>query len=88
MNYWTDDEVARLRELADGTLTQRQIAQRLGRTKLSISRKLRLLGLQGAPIIKRTRTESGRFEPSRSKVERAGKSTLPPLASLQPVTKE
>ena len=79
---WTVEEVRLLRELADQGMTRREIANRINRSMDSIGGKLRKLGVKGAPV-NRTHGPGGRFQPQPKLLHRAGKSTLPPLASLR-----
>jgi IS30 family transposase len=79
---WTADEEARVRELHEAGLTQRQIAAQLGRTHDSVARKTRQLRL--VQRIGRPRAADGHFEPTKLRPNR-GPTTLPPLASLQDV---
>jgi len=81
---WTEDAEALLRKLHAEGLTQRQIAERLGRTHDSVARKMR--GLRLVQRIGRPRGEDGHFARQKpEKVQRVGLVTLPPLASLQDV---
>jgi predicted transcriptional regulator len=76
-NRWSADEVARFLQLRADGMPNSEIAERLGRSMTSLHRKLRYL--PDAP------RRSGQFEPAAQpkRVKRAGKVTLPPLASTQ-----
>jgi len=84
---WTADEEALLRKLLPEGLTISQLGDRLGRTRNSIQRKLASLGLRtmGKHPGMRYRGKFAKAEDraSHDVIPRAGRITLPPLASLQ-----
>jgi hypothetical protein len=88
---WTADEIALLRKLAHKTpaMTYVEMGSHLGRSKNSIARKAHDLDLPPRPASnsgfqadRGRRADHGRNGRSYVK-KRAGKTTLPPLASLQ-----
>lgn len=80
---WTDTEIECLRELARTDLSLHEIGIQLRRSKFSVTRKVRDLGLRPPGYRKVIRRAASTPESRHEKQERAGKTTLPTLPSLQ-----
>jgi hypothetical protein len=85
---WSADEVALLRRLARSGISYSEMGSHLGRTKYSIYRKARDLGLMPPRPVPSgfqadRRVDHGRTGGKSYVKKRAGKTTLPPLSSLQ-----
>jgi IS30 family transposase len=75
---WTEEEREQLRRLCENGLSQGQIGKMMGRSKHSVSRQMRNLGLA-----KNERNPVGGVVADRRHVrQRAPLTTLPPLPSL------
>ena len=74
---WTDEERVQLRRLRENGLTLGQIAALMGRSKDSVHRQTRYLGL-----LKASPVASPRSAPLAAPLGRSPKVTLPPLPSL------
>jgi hypothetical protein len=85
---WTETEIQRLRELVLTDLTLREIGTELCRSKHSVIRKVRDLNLRPPGHHKAIRRANSTPQSRHEKMERAGKTTLPTLASLQPNEQE
>jgi len=85
LKLWTVEDVRRLREMAAEGKSRREMAKELHRSMDSVGGKLHKLGVvtKATPDYSR-HGAGGQFKPRAEPLpQRAGRSTLPPLPSLQ-----
>jgi hypothetical protein len=85
---WTETEIQRLRELARTDLSFNAIGAELQRSKHAVRRKVHDLNLRSPEYRRVIRLKNSTPQSRHEKMERAGKTTLPTLASLQPNEQE
>jgi hypothetical protein len=80
---WPTDDVDRLRAWRHDGISNLEIGKRLGRSKFAVKAKIRALRLPRLKGFTPRPPQQQQLRKKPAQSQRAGKTTLPPLASLQ-----